>query len=522
MLKHTRGDDPWREVEQPLRRRVLTALLLLLPLAAFWQCVRLPFVMDDWVLLQSMQKSDAPALLARWFDPSGAMFYRPLGKSWLLVAYTMFGLRPWPFHVVALAIHTVNALLVSRIMTSLARDRSIGLMVGMLYGVGVSIHLDALCWAVGIYDLGGALFFFLAVWLFLRRRPGLSAASFLAGVLFKDSVMTLPLVLAGLTWLRHPAATGKRGYVRDLLPSFVVLGGVVAMRCWYCISPLSMPPSNPYVVQLGPHLATNAAAYVGWMLQAILPFDGVLSWRSWAFFGLAMAAAAVAVRMVARRSGLAAPAAAPPIDVVATLSFLGFWVVATLSPALLLPNHRYRYYATCALPAFLCALLLLASAASSRLGCSPLLGRRLLGAGTALAVCLCAIQATRIFQQGAQQSILVDGTCALVRKGATVRVVQAALLRQLPRPRDHALLALGAVDLSAFAGDFGLQAWYRNRTLHVCRLESIRHVSGRPYRELSRDDAPSSLQPVDDLHAFRLVDGDLVPLTATEAARAGR
>jgi hypothetical protein len=163
-------------------RSCLLGLFLILPLAAFWPCLRLPFIQDDWGFLLELQTNNTAVLLANFFHPGGAIFYRPLAATYLLALYKLFGVQPWPFHVLALAIHIFNASLVFRIMTHLLRDRGIGLLTGLLYAVAVSIHLDPLCWAVGIYDIGGACFFFLAIWFFIREHPKTSVACFLAGV----------------------------------------------------------------------------------------------------------------------------------------------------------------------------------------------------------------------------------------------------------------------------------------------------------------------------------------------------
>jgi hypothetical protein len=344
-------------------------------------------------------------------------------------------------------------------MTHILRDRGIGLLNGLLYAVAVSIHLDPLCWAVGIYDIGGACFFLLAIWFFIRERPKTSVACFLAGVLFKESVMVLPLIIAGLLWYRYRSGPWKeRGCAaRQLLPH---IGGDhrdEVFRRSFTHSVAAFP-------SLCDRLRRMARGNE-WQDVFIMDVPGVVALRK-PRHTISSCARTVrhSGRGYAQGGGKAAPAgslksprlpgedtaASPSAPESATGLLLIWWVLAALLPVLFLPNHAYRYYATYALPAFLSGTLILGRRLLAYLGFNSTTRRKLLVAAAVIAMCLSIIQANRIFSQGLRQSLLSDGMNGLVRRGAIVNIAQRSLLRLLPKPPDQAVLVLGGVDVCQF------------------------------------------------------------------------
>jgi hypothetical protein len=393
--------------------------------------------------------------------------YRPAGITYLVLLFKAFGELAWPCHVLALCIHVLNSAMVFGIMRKLTEDQVIAVLCGLIYASAVAVHLDPLCWAVGIYDLGGAFFFFASIASFLSGRTLSSLLFFFVGTLFKEPTIVLPAVLAVLEPVRVREWDRKEcgRVVRRLLPFLVLCALIVATKLTACRSPISLPASHPYVLDpIGRHVIDNAYRYFGWMLQALIPFGSVHS----NLFRIALSVLALLVVVVAmlRRSGRT------------TRLFAGllFWMLLSLLPVMLLPNHSFRYYATYSLPPFICTVLLLAKETLALVGLRERSNRVLAVAGT-LIVLLSIVQSNRVFRQGLQYRTLSDGTNDLIRRAGSIEVVRSSLLRELPSPGEGATILLSGVDLWDFNKDSGPQVWYGNPSIRVYDLAALRYSS---------------------------------------------
>ena len=188
----------------------LAGSILSIIFAVYWQSVSLPFIQDDWGLIEFARTNGPLALIRSTIDPSNSFFYRPLAKGYLFLMYRVFGANPLPFHLAALAVHAFNAFLVALIVNRITRDRVIGFLTALIYAAAIAIHLDPLAWAVGIYDVGGALFFLLSLWLFMRGRILLSVLVFFIGLLVKESIIVLPVILLSYLLLVNPMDMWKQ------------------------------------------------------------------------------------------------------------------------------------------------------------------------------------------------------------------------------------------------------------------------------------------------------------------------
>lgn len=151
----------------------------------------------------------------------------------------------------------------------------LGDLVAIIYVAAVAIHLDPLAWAVGIYDVGGAFFFFLGFWLFLRERLGASALAYLLGCLFKESVIILPIILISHMVFMTPAGQIKAQLVRQwsYAVPFAIIMVIFTIFKLMGTSPLRFPDNHPYVIDLfGSHIANNMLLYIWWMSQSIIPY----------------------------------------------------------------------------------------------------------------------------------------------------------------------------------------------------------------------------------------------------------
>jgi hypothetical protein len=335
-----------------------------------------------------------------------------------------------------------------------------------------------------MYDLGGSLLFLLSMLLFLKGRPVWSAAAFLAGCLFKETVIVLPFILAAYAFLGQPGsekASKKRAF-RNLAPMAIALCAAACILI-AATAPLNLPRSHPYAVAFDwRSIVHNLYSYAAWMVQC---FDPLLAARGTAMklvlgaliVGL-LVSAWLASRIARDETAADAPRrAAEP----GALWFFVAWLCLALVPCIFLPNHVYRYYAMPALPAFIGMAFL-----QLRILCESARGRRGTG-GTIIAVVaggaviLSLLEANIMLREGLSQRTLADGTNYLVRRAATVEIVREGLMAALPAPPKGATIILDDVDLAAFDGASGPRVWYRDGSIDVFPLDYFMHGGGAAY-----------------------------------------
>ena len=446
----------------------LFGALAVVMLAVYWRVFHFPFIQDDWGWIYRFQTESPAELLKSIFTVKGVLFYRPLAELYLYVMYLAFGANPIPFHAVALLLHFGSACLVVAIVKLLTRDGVIAWAAGFIYALAVAILFESLLWAVGIFDLGAAFFFLLAMYLFLKGRPLASASLYLVACLFKETAIVLPIVLLAYTMIaERPDGASRFAFVRKrLLPMAVVLGVVAAVKLMGR-SPFGLAISDPYAVRfVGPHVKLLFTKYVFCMFQSFCPYGAV---KSPAFkvvlWGLAIFLALNAWLVSRPRRGSA---------IARAFWFCLVWCLVALLPLIFLANHAYRYYAIYALPAFIALVLMQVNVLGASLGLGRRYGRTLIVVIAALAVLLSWSRAHRMLREGLEWNTLIEGSNNLIRKAALVDVVHDGLMKYLPKPPEGAVILLGNVDVWAFNKDSGPRVWYGDTTISVYPIANLK------------------------------------------------
>ena len=150
-------------------------------------------------------------------------FYRPIQTTTYMLAYSIGGLSPIPYHVFSLLYHTAASIFVYLIGLELGLGAAVALAIGALFAVH-PIHTEAVAWIAGIPDVACGAFYFGSVWAFLRNRRWLSCALFFGALLSKEMAVTLPFFLLLIAVLK-PVKSAK-----SVAPYFVVLGIYIIMR----------------------------------------------------------------------------------------------------------------------------------------------------------------------------------------------------------------------------------------------------------------------------------------------------
>lgn len=178
-----------------------------------------------------------------WGEPGATQQYYPVTHSAFWLLGLLWGSDPTGYHVVNVLLHWLNALLVWRILASLAVP---GALIAAMIFAFHPVHVESVAWITELKNTLSGLFYLAALAVYLRFDPlqaepmspgqkagavsdrdrrlyGLSLGLFLFALLTKTVTASLPAVILLIAWWK----TGRIGLSRHLLPllPFFVLGG---------------------------------------------------------------------------------------------------------------------------------------------------------------------------------------------------------------------------------------------------------------------------------------------------------
>ena len=179
-------------------------------LAGFGPVFWAGFVWDDSVfLLEARPVREWGGLLDIWFNPASMAegHYWPLVYTAFWLEHKLWGFNPLGFHAVNLLLHWLNTALLLRLLQRLAVPGA--WLAAAVFAVHPA-HAEPVAWVISRKDLLASLFYLLAAgcWLRYRSRPTARAylallGLFVAGMLSKSFVVTLPAMLLVAAWWRH-------------------------------------------------------------------------------------------------------------------------------------------------------------------------------------------------------------------------------------------------------------------------------------------------------------------------------
>ena len=323
-----------------------TAGLFLVMAASAWTyrgAFRCFFIQDDfaWLVIARFHTVGEYAECFFRFNPAGT--YRPLSQeTFFWLGQRIFGMWPPGFHLISITAHLLAVLL---LYVLLRRFVSIlpALMGACFYALH-GAHLTSLFW-ISAFPEPLAMVFSLAAMLafirFDRHRDGrayaLSLVAMLLGIMSKESVLSLPLILAAYSLL-----LGKSRLLWTI-PFFVISGGYALLRL------LGRVPLAPYDLSLGPRTLDSLCSYLSWMagfstsLVQTGPHWNLPGSYRWIAAGFALLL--VLLCLIAHNRRVAA--------------FAVIWMVSALQPVLYFSDHIYPYYLA---PALAALSLLIAAA----------------------------------------------------------------------------------------------------------------------------------------------------------------
>ncbi len=175
------------------RQSSLSALLIVVTAAVFWQVQRFEFVWDDVVNLSGNPYMARPswASLARFWERPFAYLYVPLTYTvWLITTrgVTLWNLLdgsaavlwPGPFHAANLLLHLLAVVVVFAILRKLVRQDWPAAAGAMLFAVH-PVQVEPVAWATGLKDVLAGLLSLVSVWQYLAYAGTAAAAGKSAG-----------------------------------------------------------------------------------------------------------------------------------------------------------------------------------------------------------------------------------------------------------------------------------------------------------------------------------------------------
>ena len=206
---------------------------------------------DDWYVTDQPLLRHADGLWKFWFQPGSWVEYYPVEETLLWIEWHLFGNDTFGYHLVTVALHLANALLVWRLLGKLGlRLAWIGALIFAVHPVAV----DSVAWIVETKNTLSLLPLLLAMCAWVDYAEGKSGRDyawslgwFVVAMLCKIEVAPFPVVILLYAWWKHRRVGGS-----DLVgaaPFFIValaLGTLsLASGSWYYHNIAEIPEPVP-------------------------------------------------------------------------------------------------------------------------------------------------------------------------------------------------------------------------------------------------------------------------------------
>lgn len=216
----------------PLRHGLMLVVLAALAFAPYWPSLFNGILGwdDPYYLTENYRVHQLTSATVRdmfrltpQLGPMPNAQYTPLVELSFAIEHRFFGLEPMVYHATNLALHVANTLLVFVFVLGLWRSRSetdvaarpLAFLVGVFFAVH-PLHVESVAWITERKDMLSGFFFLVALVTYLRFvrgrsgwAYGMSLAAMGLGVLSKQMVVSLPLVLLACDHFRMGRLTWR-------------------------------------------------------------------------------------------------------------------------------------------------------------------------------------------------------------------------------------------------------------------------------------------------------------------------
>jgi len=234
---------PGQSSKSQLSTKILLACVLAATFLVYAGTLQFDFVYDDLGQIVSNPAVQSWKFFPMYFRANVWMqqfaignYYRPLFLTWFLINHTLFGLHPAFWHLTTVLLHVAVTGLVFVLAMRLTRDRRIGLVAALLFGLH-PVHLETAAWISGVTDSLMALFLIPAFLSYLNYREGRGArwlaaclALYALALLSKETAIVLPAFVVAYEFLFGDAARRWSERIRAIATPLL---GFVAVTAAY-------------------------------------------------------------------------------------------------------------------------------------------------------------------------------------------------------------------------------------------------------------------------------------------------
>jgi tetratricopeptide (TPR) repeat protein len=235
------------------RPGVLLPLLGLITFVVYSGSLSFDFVWDDWPQIVNSPIIRSWSNLPRafgsdlWYHVARhQVYYRPMFVAWSMLNYTLFGLRPWGWHLGAVLLHVGAVMAVFWLVRRLGLEYWTAAVAALIFALH-PVHIEPVAWVSAASDSMVTMFAALAFVAFLKGRDlehhaarGKKAAWWIASlVLLACALLTKEMAvvfaaLVGIYAYLHPreekASLGKR-----LLAAAIEAAPYIAVTLAYAV-----------------------------------------------------------------------------------------------------------------------------------------------------------------------------------------------------------------------------------------------------------------------------------------------
>ncbi|MCX6109151.1 MAG: tetratricopeptide repeat protein [Proteobacteria bacterium] len=186
------------------------AVFFLLALAVFAPAWRGEFIMDDWGYISDNRWLTSALSPLRFWTSLHQTDYWPLSYSVYWALWRLFGTATYPYHLLNIGLHALNAALLWQLL------RRRGVVLSMGAALIFLLHpqqVQAVAWIFQLKTLLATALALGALLLLSRGRRGLALVVFVAALLAKSSVVMLPVFLLAYLAIEPAEARSKHLWV---------------------------------------------------------------------------------------------------------------------------------------------------------------------------------------------------------------------------------------------------------------------------------------------------------------------
>ncbi len=407
-------NDAGSALRGPPRWQALSgrAILVLLVVAVYWPTARFGYVAydDNWYGSDNAHvQQGLTAASVQWaMTARVAMNWHPLTWLSLMLDVTLFGDRPEPHHVVNVALHAVNVLLLLSVLHAMTGMFWRSALVAGLLAVH-PIHVESVAWISERKDVLSMLFWLLTMqaYRWYARDAGIGryllvTLFMILGLMSKPMVVSLPFVLLLLDFWplrRMGAADLSRRFARSfggllLEKAPLIAVAVVCMLVTRIVQHGDGTLTEGRWMTLGEHLRMIAVGYMAYPskmlwpdnLAALYPNLALLGQQQWSdgqvvIAAMGLAAVTLMALVLARRVpwlvtgwlwylgamvpviGFVQVGRQAMADRYAYIPFIGLYIIVAWGLGAVLDRVRSRLAVHCGAAAIVAAVIVLAAIA---------------------------------------------------------------------------------------------------------------------------------------------------------------